>query len=323
MKKIALILFILLQYNYTYSQQNLVLNGSFEDYYSCPTLSSYDISLCKYVFNPCGSTSDYFNSCADFSTSVSTPKNIAGYQIPKNGNSYVGIVISYIDDFQEYVQIKLINPLVKNKTYSFSLYTVLAKRCGVATSNIGIKFVNDSTQYSCLQLSLFSQPDWQNPKRNYIKDTVNWVELSGKYNAKGGENYIIIGCFRGGSNLDTVIFNPTGGAPYYLIDDVKIIEENENIFIPELFTPNNDGYNDEFEIKLSGYEKCNIYIYNRWGNEVYQNKMVDVSNHTRFNAWDGTFKNKKLPTGTYYYLIELYSKEKIINVNKGFIQLIN
>ncbi|RQP10628.1 MAG: DUF11 domain-containing protein, partial [Parapedobacter sp.] len=63
--------------------------------------------------------------------------------------------------------------------------------------------------------------------------------------------------------------------------------------IPNVFTPNGDGRNDVFEIVgLEGFDKVEITVVNRWGNEVYRN------NNYR-NNWDGQGLNE----GTYYYVI--------------------
>jgi gliding motility-associated-like protein len=63
--------------------------------------------------------------------------------------------------------------------------------------------------------------------------------------------------------------------------------------IPNVFTPNGDGQNDVFEIVgIEGFDRVEIIIFNRWGNEVYRN------NNYR-NNWSG----QNLNEGTYYYLI--------------------
>ena len=72
------------------------------------------------------------------------------------------------------------------------------------------------------------------------------------------------------------------------------------------FTPNNDGKNDYFTIRcIENYPGNTVTIYNRWGIKVY-------SAHNYQNNWDGTSngratinKDSKLPTGTYYYVIDL------------------
>jgi gliding motility-associated-like protein len=74
-------------------------------------------------------------------------------------------------------------------------------------------------------------------------------------------------------------------------------------FIPEGFSPNNDGTNDRFMISGLNGKTISLLIYNRWGNKVYVNGNYD-------NSWEGTANiggtlgKGKLPQGTYYYIIE-------------------
>ena len=63
--------------------------------------------------------------------------------------------------------------------------------------------------------------------------------------------------------------------------------------IPEGISPNNDGFNDTFELK--GYDVKSLKIYNRYGKLVY-------SSTNYADNWDGrSNKGDKLPVGTYYY----------------------
>ncbi|MDR1583006.1 MAG: T9SS type B sorting domain-containing protein, partial [Prevotellaceae bacterium] len=69
----------------------------------------------------------------------------------------------------------------------------------------------------------------------------------------------------------------------------------EELYIPKIFTPNNDGINDYF---MKGYE---IIIFDRFGIEVFKGD----------NGWDGTYKNKIVPHDIYYY--------KLIHKNKTLV----
>ena len=65
--------------------------------------------------------------------------------------------------------------------------------------------------------------------------------------------------------------------------------------IPEGISPNNDGYNDTFELK--GYDVKSLKIYNRYGKLVYS-----TTNYA--NNWEGqSNEGNKLPVGTYFYHI--------------------
>ena len=68
--------------------------------------------------------------------------------------------------------------------------------------------------------------------------------------------------------------------------------QNLQKMIPNAFTPDNDGYNDIF---LKGE---NIEVYNRWGQLLYKGNQ----------GWDGTYKNRKVPSGTYFYIIHFLKK---------------
>lgn len=74
------------------------------------------------------------------------------------------------------------------------------------------------------------------------------------------------------------------------------------IVIPTAFTPDNDGVNDTWEIQgFTEYlPKATVKIFNRWGDLLYEVKDGKYPQY----PWDGTFNGEKLPTGSYFYLIE-------------------
>jgi gliding motility-associated-like protein len=94
---------------------------------------------------------------------------------------------------------------------------------------------------------------------------------------------------------------------------------NEGIFIPEAFTPDGDAANEYFVITgIENYTDNILTIFNRWGNVVYsmdayQNQWNGISNGSMVIGSD------PLPTGTYYYLLDLYGDGK--TVYKGSIYL--
>lgn len=84
--------------------------------------------------------------------------------------------------------------------------------------------------------------------------------------------------------------------------------------IPNTFTPNGDQINDTWVIQyLESYPDCRIQVFTRDGLAVYETKGYIPP------GWDGTFKGKALPFGTYYYVIEPGSGRKPIT---GYVTLI-
>ncbi|MBS1638014.1 MAG: gliding motility-associated C-terminal domain-containing protein [Bacteroidetes bacterium] len=83
------------------------------------------------------------------------------------------------------------------------------------------------------------------------------------------------------------------------------------------FTPNGDGKNDTWYIEnIENFSSNRVYIYNRWGNKLWETN--GYNNQT--NCWKG--ENQKtggmLPTGTYFYIIELNNGN---GVKKGWVEL--
>lgn len=86
---------------------------------------------------------------------------------------------------------------------------------------------------------------------------------------------------------------------------------NFNLFIPNTFTPNNDNLNDYFSAgNNNNCSPITIYIYNRWGECIFEQNSNKIS-------WDGKFKNKDVPIGVYFYIIEHNGR-----VNNGSITLL-
>ena len=80
--------------------------------------------------------------------------------------------------------------------------------------------------------------------------------------------------------------------------ETEVINEG---FIPNGFSPNGDGFNDNWEIPyLNTYPESTVKIFNRWGQELYTGKG-------NLNPWTGTYKDKELPTADYYYIITIES----------------
>jgi gliding motility-associated-like protein len=76
--------------------------------------------------------------------------------------------------------------------------------------------------------------------------------------------------------------------------DVKSI-----IVIPNVITPNGDGFNDTWRItNVNLFPKNKLIIVNRWGDIVFQSEYYN-------NDWEGRFGNGYLPDGTYYYILDL------------------
>lgn len=82
------------------------------------------------------------------------------------------------------------------------------------------------------------------------------------------------------------------------------------LFIPEGFSPNNDGINDLFVITNSAGRTILLNIYNRWGNRVY--KSTAYKNNWDGKCTEGIYLGQDLPVGTYYYVIVIDEGKKFV-----------
>ncbi|MGB1295645.1 MAG: choice-of-anchor L domain-containing protein [Flavobacteriales bacterium] len=81
----------------------------------------------------------------------------------------------------------------------------------------------------------------------------------------------------------------------------------EHCEVPNIFTPNGDGLNDQFFFKSRDVEtSIRVNIHDRWGNHVYHNDNYEICNLKGINCWDGININteKESPEGVYFYTIE-------------------
>jgi len=90
-----------------------------------------------------------------------------------------------------------------------------------------------------------------------------------------------------------------GDQNYYAAETFATIEiYSTHKDIMHLFTPNNDGINDYWELPdLATWGKCDVKVFNRWGKLVFSDPNYN-------NLWNGTSNGTPLPEGPYYFVIK-------------------
>jgi gliding motility-associated-like protein len=102
---------------------------------------------------------------------------------------------------------------------------------------------------------------------------------------------------------------------------VHVICNGANVFVPNTFSPNNDGSNDVFYPRGTGLFRIkSAKIFNRWGEIVYQRN--DFTPNDAQAGWDGTYKGRPLSPDVYVYLIEVMCDNNTILPLKGNVALI-
>lgn len=79
-----------------------------------------------------------------------------------------------------------------------------------------------------------------------------------------------------------------------------LVDVLKQLFVADVFSPNNDGINDALEIRNTDqFPDCEVTIYNRWGEVVFYSKGYE-------KPWDGTYHNQKVQAGSYQYRIKTH-----------------
>ena len=118
--------------------------------------------------------------------------------------------------------------------------------------------------------------------------------FNGKTNQFGSFNNLPIGVY------ELIITDSRGCVDTFNID--MTYADVEDIIRPNnAFTPNNDGFNDTWYIPgIESFAGTEVLVFNRWGQKVLNN-----TRYANDNGWDGTTNGLKLPSGTYFYIIEI------------------
>ena len=327
----GLLVLLLFSSTFTFSQNNLVPNPSFENYTSCPT-DQDQLSKAFPWFIPTLGSTDYFNSCnfAPYPSNYDVPLNYCGYQDARTGNAYAGVGSELKDtnfDNHEYMAVKLLQPLKKGYRYSVEFYLSLAEYSTSATDAMGAYLSKDSLiDYSNYDL-LIATPQIKNPKGNVLKDTVNWVNISAIYLSEGGEQFLTIGNFVTNSENTTDTFKScTFCLAYYYIDDVSVIcldcdsdttvtTVANNLFIPDAFSPNGDGNNDKLFVRGNNIQELYFAVYDRWGEKVFETTDKNI-------GWDGTYKSGTLSGAVFVYYCKGKYTDGVEFKQKGDVTLV-
>lgn len=121
--------------------------------------------------------------------------------------------------------------------------------------------------------------------------------------------YANVGAF----NYSLTVVNDFGCSD--TVNGVIIIEDNNSIYIPNSFTPNNDNLNDSFKPIISNYKSANLKIFDRWGELIYSTNNIE-------NGWDGVYKGANSPPEVYVYQLSVNFMDGKTKVLKGSVTLI-
>jgi gliding motility-associated-like protein len=118
-----------------------------------------------------------------------------------------------------------------------------------------------------------------------------------------------------------VYFTDNNGCSNTGTIQILVICKNVNLFIPNTFSPNNDGSNDVFYPRGKGLERVKLLrIFNRWGEVVFEKKDFPVNDASA--GWNGTYKGKPPQAGVYVYQAEVFCENGEVITLNGNVALI-
>lgn len=79
---------------------------------------------------------------------------------------------------------------------------------------------------------------------------------------------------------------------------VRVVDIPHDVWLPDAFSPNGDGRNDEFRVITDNPNilVINLCVYNRWGQRMFISNMNN-------RGWDGAFSGSAVPVGTYFWTL--------------------
>ena len=162
--------------------QELIPNGSFETYRTCPRLDNLLEEAVPW-YNPNRATPDFYNYC--FPTS----------QIEVPPHSGQGLARLFLDQgWAEYLATPLTRPLVAGQCYYFETYITTREPNKYLTATIGAYFSNQPITSTAKDF-LNVRPQILDSETKTVTKASQWERIRGYYEAKGGEQFVTIGSF--------------------------------------------------------------------------------------------------------------------------------
>lgn len=100
-------------------------------------------------------------------------------------------------------------------------------------------------------------------------------------------------------------------------DDINVTDEcGSELFIPNVFTPNNDGVNDLMKLLGVNLQTYHLLVFDRWGKQLFESTSITSS-------WDGTVNGKPVPEGVYFYRVNYqFIGSEVEEEKKGNVTLV-
>jgi gliding motility-associated-like protein len=285
-------------------------NGPATDVYTFIPTETNDYEVVGYDINGCTDTADitvvvnpmpiplfstdmFFGGCLPFSPTFTDQTGENG-----NGPSPASVVWDFGNGASSSQMGSAVNIYDNYGCYDISLTATTAEGCTATLTQQDYVCVNEI-------IASFEPNTYEQPITNPVFEFTNTSMNATSYEWSFGDNTY------------TDFINTTHTYDQYGVYSVMLVAYAQDgcsdtayqvitvkdvviIYVPNTFTPNEDGLNDLFIPQLtSGYDRNNGYefnIYNRWGEIIFQSTQP-------LEGWDGTFNDSPVQNGTYIWTI--------------------
>lgn len=315
------------------AQENMIMNGSFESV-SGAVVHCHCVDTARYWYSI--RSPDLFSLNSN-DPLVKLPNNYAGKQYPAHGSNYVGIAQSKygsVDTFEdeyiynkEYLLGTLSKETKKGREYTFTFKISWAEVSEVKAKEAFVLLIpyvptaapfTSPTQPSVSILSYFED--------NYNKatffpinsDTASWQEVSVVIESQIRAKGFIFGLRDSVKHMIYTLPVKNVGYLYYFFDDFSLVEiPDTSLFLelPNTFSPNADGQNDEWHPRSRNFDHFELQVFNRYGTLVFQSNGEQVQ-------WDGlTLSGEPAAEGVYFIQLsatdrygELHERQETVHL---------
>ena len=290
-KHLATLIWLFLLAGNSLAQVNLVPNGSFEEFDTCPpmaTCASGNLELALGWYEPIVCSSDFRHTCGWPDGCGIEPG------IPADGGGIAGMAV-YGGGFdtREYAAIKLTEPLITDSVYLFSIQLRLPTNTQARIGSFGAYFSADSaTDYSNHQSLIDIEPQLQRNPDSILTNPATWYLWKDTLIASGDEQFLVLGNFLSDNN--TPFIQPTwisGGG--YMIDDVQLTP----ITVPKPNSVRELSLEINLTVKLVS-EQLEIIT-----DQAVQLNLMDISGRTvlsgQLNSGQSSVNVSSFPDGMY------------------------
>ncbi|MBS1581889.1 MAG: OmpA family protein [Bacteroidetes bacterium] len=209
---------------------NMIENGGFETI-DGKLKRPGSIEMAKGWKSPTATNADLYSETVAKDSPVTAPKNAHGDQAPLNGQNYAGLMWwSYMNkEPRSYLQAKFKKMLKKDQKYCVRYYVSLSDLSKYGSDQLAT-YVSKMVVKKDDASSLTYEAQVPAMRTKVYDDPYGWQGVCGVYEAKGDEQYLIIGNFAANEKTNTVkIKRPKGEVrvqqanAYYYIDDVSVV----------------------------------------------------------------------------------------------------